>query len=211
MGKNIKMNTIKINIKDVVRKNLISESNKVNYLNESFKKIKDYKGDVLIEKYIETSVSLLNEGYEFEEIENYLNEIDNPLNALGDKVDWGGMFKESLYSSAKEYAIKFFLNYLGVNQGISTTLAQFFADVTPIDLLRPFKNAEYCNTYLPKIMKGVLEVIVRYLGSEITGTDRNDYNWSGMASVGLGNMFGEAISESNISNTISVKLCKIIH
>lgn len=205
------MNTIKVNIKDIVRKNLISESNKTNFLNESFEKIKDYKGHVLVEKYIETSISLLNEGFEFEEIENYLNEIDNPLNALGDKVDWGGMFKESLYSSAKEYIIKFILNYIGVGPGISTTLSQFFADVTPMDLLRPFKNVEYCNTYLPKIMNGVLEVIVRYLGSKITGTDRNDYEWSGVGNVGLGNMFGEAIRESNMSKTISDKLCKVIH
>jgi len=205
------MNTIKLNIKEIVQNNLISEMNRRDYLNESFVKIKDFRGDKLINEYMKTSVTLMNEGFTFEEIETHINEIDNPLDKLDGKVDWGGMFKDSLYSSAKEYAIKWILNYIGVGPQISTSLAQFFAEVTPLDLLRPFKNEQYCTMYLPKIMNGALEVIVRYLGAKMTGTDRTNYEWSGLGSVGVGNLFGEAIKESKVGKAMSDKLCKVLH
>jgi hypothetical protein len=143
-----------------------------------------------------------------------LNEIENPLAGVTDKVDWSGMLKDSLYSSAKEYVIKWVLDYVGLSSklpGLSTSLAQFFADYSPLDLLKPFKNAQYCDQYLPDMIDGVLELSVRYLGGKITGTNRTNYEWKGAPSVAIGNLFGEAIKKSNISETISTQLCKMIH
>jgi hypothetical protein len=64
---------------------------------------------------------------------------------------------------------------------------------------------------MPNICDTVLEVLIRYLGSTATGVDRTEYGWKGLGSVGVGNLFGEAISESNIGESISNKLCKVIH
>lgn len=214
------MNTIKLEIKNIVKSNLQEKRNEKFY--ESFMKLKNIEdGNLLGEQFMQTSINLMREGYTIDDIENFLNEIENPIPGITDKVksaagdvNWSGMFKESMYSSAKEYVIKWMLDYIGLSKsapGLSTTLSQFFADVSPLDLIRPFKNEQYCNQYLPEVVDGILEVIVRYLGGKVTGTDRNNYEWGGAPSVAIGNAFGAAIKESNISETISTQLCKIIH
>ena len=204
------MNTIKLEIKNIVKSNL--EEKRKEKFNSSFQKLREIKDRSLLgEQFMQTSLNLMREGYEIDDIENYLNEIDNPLDGLKDKVDWSGMFKDSLYSTAKEYIIKWLLDYIGMGPGISTTLAQFFADYSPLDLLKPFKNEQYCNQYLPDMIDGILEVTVRYLGGKVTGTNRTNYEWGGAPSVAIGNLFGDAIKKSNISETISTQLCKVIH
>lgn len=205
------MNTIKVNIKEIVKTNLISEANRRNHIYNSFEKIKDLKNDELIKGYVETSIGLMNEGYTVDEIESSLEEIENPLDMLDGKVDWKGMFKDSLTSTAKEYIIKWLLNAVGMGPQWSTTLAQAFSSYSPLDMLKPFKNEQMCLQHMPGLSDMVLKVIVRYIGSEVTNTDRTDYNYSGAGGVLIGNMFGEAIEESNISESISNKLCKVIH
>lgn len=204
------MNTIKLEIKNIVKSNL--EEKRKEKFNSSFQKLREIKDRSLLgEQFMQTSLNLMREGYEIDDIENYLNEIDNPLDGLKDKVDWSGMFKDSLYSTAKEYIIKWLLDYIGFGPNTSTTLAQFFADYSPLDLLKPFKNEQYCNQYLPDMIDGILEVTVRYLGGKVTGTNRTNYEWGGAPSVAIGNLFGDAIKKSNISETISTQLCKVIH
>lgn len=206
------MNTIKVNIKEIVKNNLLSEANRKNHIYNSFEKIKDLKNDELIKGYVETSFGLMNEGYTVDEIESSLEEIENPLNMLDDKVDWKNMFKDSLTSSAKEYIIKWLLNTVGMGPQWSTTIAQVFSNkFTPLDMLKPFKNEGMCVQHMPNMVDSILEVIVRYIGSEVTNTDRADYNWSGTGNVMIGNIIGETIQQSNISETISNKLCKVIH
>ena len=214
------MNTIKLEIKNIVKSNLQEKRNEKFY--ESFMKLNKIEDKNLLgEQFMHTSINLMKEGYTIDDIENFLNEIENPLSGITDKikggaekVDWSGMMKDSLYSSAKEYIIKWMLDYVGVSKsapGLSTTLAQFFADVSPLDLIRPFKNEQYCNQYLPDVVDGILEVIVRYLGGKVTGTDRDNYEWGGAPSVAIGNAFGDAIKKSNVSETLSTQLCKIMH
>jgi hypothetical protein len=204
------MNTIKLEIKNIVKSNL--EEKRKEKFNSSFQKLREIKDKSLLgEQFMQTSLNLMREGYEIEDIESYLNEVDNPLDGLKDKVDWSGMFKDSLYSTAKEYIIKWLLDYIGFGPNISTTLAQFFADYSPLDLLKPFKNEQYCNQYLPDMIDGILEVTVRYLGGKVTGTNRTNYEWGGAPSVAIGNLFGSAIEKSNISQTMSTQLCKLIH
>ncbi len=214
------MNTIKLDIKNIVKSNLQEKRNERFY--ESFQKLNKLEDKSLLgEQFMQTSLNLMKEGYSIDDIENFLNEIENPLSGITDKikgstekVDWSGMMKDSLYSSAKEYVIKWVLDYVGLSSrlpGLSTTLSQFFADYSPLDLLKPFKNAQYCSQYLPDMIDGVLEVIVRYLGGKITGTNRTNYEWGGAPSVAIGNLFGDAIRKSNVSETISGQLCKMIH
>jgi hypothetical protein len=214
------MNTIKLDIKNIVKSNLQEKRDEKFY--ESFMKLHKLEDKSLLgEQFMQTSLNLMREGYTIDDIENFLNEIENPLSGITDKikgstekVDWSGMMKDSLYSSAREYIIKWILDYVGLSSrlpGLSTSLAQFFADRTPLELLKPFKNEQYCIQSLPGIIDGVLEVSVRYLGGKVTGTDRTNYEWSGAPSVAIGNLFGAAIEKSNISETISTQLCKMIH
>jgi hypothetical protein len=207
------MKTIKLDIKNIVKSNLQEKRNERFY--ESFQKLKNIEDkNMLGEQFMQTSLNLMKEGYDIDDIEMFLNEIENPLAGMTDKVDWSGMLKDSLYSSAREYIIKWILDYVGLSSklpGLSTSLAQFFADRTPLELLKPFKNEQYCIQSLPGIIDGLLEVSVRYLGGKVTGTDRTNYEWKGAPSVAIGNLFGAAIKESNISETISTQLCKMIH
>ena len=66
---------------------------------------------------------------------------------------------------------------------------------------------------MPKLIDGLLEVLIRYIASNQMNNDREDYgvNLKSAATTLGGNLLGEVIRESNISETISEKFCKIIH
>jgi hypothetical protein len=66
---------------------------------------------------------------------------------------------------------------------------------------------------MPKIIDGILEVLARYLVTKVTNSDRDDYGLN-LKSISLtfgGNMLGEAIRDSDLSEILSEKFCKIIH
>lgn len=214
------MNTIKLEIKNIVKSNLQEKRNERFY--EIFMELHKLEDKSLLgEQFMQTSINLMSEGYTADDIENFLNEIENPLSGITDKVkgdiknyDFGGAFKESLYTSAKEYAIKWVLDYVGISRtlpNLSTSLAQFFANVSVKDLLKPFKNEAYCIQYMPNILDGVLVVVARYLSGSVAGTDRNNYEWKGSPSVLAGNMLGQVIKDSKMAESLAKPLCKIIH
>ena len=139
-----------------------------NYFNE-LKDIRDesYRN----QRLLEISIKLINEGYD-------INEID--IKSQLDKVDWKSVLTNSTLSGVREYIIRYVIKEIfGANSDISTTAAQFLADYSPLDLLRPFKNHESCmsNNGMPKLIDAILEVIVRKLGSKISGIDSNDYSY----------------------------------
>lgn len=167
-------------------------------------------------KYISTMTKLVNEGYSPEEITKYLNEeFKMPTDFEGLKnLDWKGLMGDTLLSGAKEYIINFVLTEVfGVSRGIAATASQVFADYSPLDLLKPFKDATACTSHMPRLIDALLEALTRYVASDITGVDRTNYglNVQGVATTSAGNLFGEVIRDSNISETISGKLCQIIH
>jgi hypothetical protein len=207
------METIKVNIKNVVKKNL--NEARINHIHESFKSLKNEKdGAKLFRNYIQISNQLLDEGYEYKEIKHYLNEFENPLNPSNWGLDTkkvGQGIENSVWSEAKEFLIKWICNAFGFNPTFSTILAQTFADLDPRDMIRPFKDMSSCTSSAPKLVDAILEVVVRQIGGSVTGTNSNNYGWSGVGSGLIGNMFGEAIRESNIGETIAGKFCKAIH
>jgi hypothetical protein len=66
---------------------------------------------------------------------------------------------------------------------------------------------------MPKLVNSLLEALIRYLASEATGTDRNNYgfNVQGIATSTSGNLFGEVLRSTNVGNAISDKICQMIH
>jgi len=190
------MKKIKINIDEIVSKKLNMTREK--RLQEAFIPLSDIKEkDQFLKKYIIVASNLIEEGYT-------LDEIENPLNKLN--VDWGGMFKESLWSEAKEYAIKWLLEAFGVREDIAKQLGIVLADMNPLDIIRIFKNPQMCQTHMPHISDAIVEALVRYYGGKSinAGTDN-------AATSLVGNIVGESIKKSNIGETISNITCKIIH
>jgi hypothetical protein len=196
------MQKIKLIVSDKLKQERIKK------LNESLSQLELIRNEkMLIEKFLVVSGQLLNEGYTIQEIES--SDVYNQLN----KVDWGGAVSNTLMTSAKEYAIKFIVqNVLGANPTFSRIFAQFMANVNPVDLLKPFKDEQSCIQHFPAIVDGIIIVIFRSVMANELNVDSNSYkNLKDGLNVIAGNMLGEAIKNSNISETVSNSFCKMIH
>jgi hypothetical protein len=204
------MDNIKVNIKNVVKRNL-TEKRKSN-ITESFSKLNDINNkEQRVLQTLMISGRLLDEGYSQEEIIQYLNELD-VKGGIDDIISGASTyFKGAVWSEAKEYLIKWICDAFGFNQTFSTILAQGLADLDPRDLIRPFKDMPTCLTSSPHVMDSILEVVVRQLGGKVTGVNSNNYEWSGVGSNLIGNMFGDAIRKSNLGETLGGMFCKAIH
>jgi hypothetical protein len=205
-----------MDLKTKIKETLLEERKRK--LEESFSALQDIRDtDFLAVNYISITTRLLDEGYSPNEIISHLNEVDLNIPTSGEdlkKLDWKGIMGDTMISGLKEYAIQYVLsNVFGANKGLSITAAQIFADYNPLDLLKPFKNAEMCNSYMPKLVNSLLEALIRYLASEATGTDRGNYdlNVQGIATSASGNLFGEVLRSTNVANVISDKVCQMIH
>lgn len=170
------MKNIQLDIKNVVSKNLNMRRDEV--LAEHFNNIQYSSTDELIRKHVEKTIELLNEGYELHELDGYIKKTDDMVKSLVEDVDYGGMFKESMYSMAKEFAIKVILEFIGVGKSTSTYLAQGLADLNYKDVLYPWKNKEYCVKHLPNLLDSIFEVLVRKFGhdmlSKVSGSGKID-------------------------------------
>jgi hypothetical protein len=128
-------------------------------------------------------------------------------------VDWKGAISDGILTSAKEYIIKYVLQeVLGANPTFSRMFAQFMANVNPLDLLKPFKDQQSCIQSFPQISDGILIVMFRSIAGAEIGVDSNSYSSvkDGL-NVIAGNMMGQVIKESNISEKVSDMFCKAIH
>ncbi len=199
-------------IKNIVSNVLLEERKK--RLDEAYVELDDIRdGDYLIERYLHITTDLVNEGYDIDEIEI----PDSVKNLVPDSIknsDIKGALTDAAATSAKEYIIRFVLKEIfGAGPGFSTFAAQLFADWNPLDLLRIFKNLEECNKAFPALSDRLITMLVRYIASNEVGGDRNDYSigFKGIGSTYLGNLFGEVVKESNISEQVADKFCKFIH
>lgn len=194
-------------IRVIIKSNLLEERKRK--LNESLSSLSGITDkNTLLEKYLITTSNLMNDGYTIEEIE--ASDIYNKMNS----VDWKGVLGDSILTTAKEYIIKYVMQeVLGANATFSRMFAQFMANVNPLDLLRPFKDEQSCIQSFPQIADGILIVMFRSIAGGEIGVDSNSYQLGlkdGL-SVMAGNMVGQAIKESNISEKVSDIFCKAIH
>ncbi len=168
------MSDINLNIKNVVYKNLVNKRNEI--LSESFVIDENIGYDEMIRKHAIIAVKLINEGYTINEIANYIDKANSSIQDLTNTdFDYGEVFKDSMKSMAKEFAIKFILEYFGFNPTLSTYLAQGLSDLSFKDIILPFKDRQNCINHLPNVLDSILEVIVRQAGHKLTGaiTGRN--------------------------------------
>jgi len=205
------MKKVNIDIKNVVLKNL-NETRELKLIN-SYYKIKDKKGQELVESFMNTSIKLMNDGYTLDEINLILFEqanTENISNALKN-VDWIGGLTSTLKSSLKEMVIYSILTALGFKKDNAMLISSFMKDMTPLDLLRPFKDKSHCIQYGPKVIDALLEAIARWGGRKITGSPTEHESWKDIFSMIVGNTVGTIIEKSDTSETIAKKLCPIIH
>jgi len=200
-------------LREHIKETLLEERKRK--LSESFIEVTDIKdSDFASKKITEITISLINEGYSLKEIEDSFNllEDDNPWDMS--KLDFTKMFKSSMLSGAKEYIINFVLTEVfGANKDFAATAAVVFADYNPIDLLKIFKDEQSCNPSMRDLLDSLIEAVVRYIGGNIAGVDRTNYglNITGISTTAVGNIFGQAIRESNVGEVASSKFCKLIH
>jgi hypothetical protein len=193
-------------IKVIIKSNLLEERKRK--LNESLIKLEGIKNkETLVEQFLITTSNLISEGYTIQEIE--ASDIYNKMNS----VDWKGAISDGILTSAKEYIIKYVLQeVLGANPTFSRMFAQFMANVNPLDLLKPFKDQQSCIQSFPQISDGIIIVMFRSIAGAEIGVDSNSYSSvkDGL-NVIAGNMMGQVIKESNISEKVSDMFCKAIH
>lgn len=193
-------------IKVIVSKTLIEERSKK--LNDSLLVLENIEDqNKLIENFLVISSKLIEEGYTLQEIES--SDIYKQLN----NVNWSGVLGDSILNTAKEFIIKFVLQeVLGANATFSRMFAQFMANVNPIDLLKPFKDEANCVQHFPQIVDGILIVMFRSIAAGEFGVDSNSYSIvKGGLSAIAGNMLGQVIKESDISEKVSGMFCKTVH
>jgi hypothetical protein len=193
-------------LKTKIKETLLEERKRK--LEEAFSEIEDIRDDSFkVERIFSISSKLLEEGYTIEEID-----VKGEL----EKLDWKSVMGDAALNTAKEYIIRFILvEVFGAGQGFSTSAAQFFANYNPLNLLKPFKSMETCMSSegMPALIDGLLTVMLRYIAAGEIGADRNDYSIGIKSGVSAyaGNMLGQVIKESNISETLADKVCKFIH
>ena len=197
-------------LRKYIKETLIEERERKLY--SSYDELNDIRDkEYFLERYFSITATLLNEGYSIEEVESAMNEVENPVS----NYDFGSNLLSSGGSQLKEYAINILLTFIfgGKNQGLISTISVVFADYDIRDILKPFKDEPNCMSHMPKMVDSVLEALSRYIAGSAMGVDRNNYglNLGGITSSFAGNMFGEVIRDSNMGETISNKLCKLIH
>lgn len=192
-----------MDLKTQIKQTLLEE--RQNKLKESFVELSDINDKVyLVERSLTISHTLLEEGFSVDEIKKELSEYD--MSGF-DKINWKDFALNSSLSMFKEYIIEYILKELfGTNKEFAHEAAVVFSNLSPTDLLKPFKDEASCSESMPKITKALLVALGRHLAGNITGTGE-----STLATRGAGNLFGQAIMQSNVGESLSVNFCKMIH
>jgi hypothetical protein len=192
-----------MDLKTQIKQTLLEE--RQNKLKESFVELLDIDDKVyLVERSLTISHTLLEDGFSVDEIKKELSEYD--MSGF-DKINWKDFALNSSLSMFKEYIIEYILKELfGTNKEFAHEVAVVFSNLSPTDLLKPFKDEASCSESMPKITKALLVALGRHLAGNIKGTGE-----STLATRGAGNLFGQAIMQSNVGESLSVNFCKMIH
>ena len=193
-----------MDLKIKIKQTLLEE--RQNKLKESFVELSDIDDkNYLVERSLTISYTLLEDGYSLDEIDKELSEVYD-VNDWG-KIDWKEMILGGSLSMAKEYIIEYILKELfGTNKEFAHEAAVVFSNLSPTDLLTPFKDEASCSESMPKITKALLVALGRHLAGNVTGVGEGN-----LATKGAGNLFGQVIMQSNVGESLSVNFCKIIH
>lgn len=215
------MNKIKL----IIKEELLSESKR--YILESFKSISN--GDdinIVLESFLNVKNKLISEGYNNNEIDTVLEQNDFLSNIAGNleqgitggisnlynKTNVGKTLTDAGLNMVKDQIVFYLLTTLGVNKKLASLFMPLFGELDPKILLQPFKSEQACVTYSPQISDKIMKGVIYYMqsGEQGLGTLGEAVAWDNVAKVGVTNVLGELITQSNIGELISSKLCKTI-
>jgi hypothetical protein len=207
----VEKNKLMNQIKSIISNTLIEK--RKNRLIEVYSELEDIRdGNYLIERYVTITNQLINEeGYDLDEIEI----PDSVKKMIPDvSTDIKTALSDTLMISAKEYIFRFIASKIfGAGPSTATIVAQLFADWNPLDLLKIFKNESECIQKFPALSDRLITMVVRNVVGGELGANSNDYKLGlgQVTGVLTGNLFGEVIKETNVSEILADKFCKAIH
>ena len=169
---------------------------------------------------------LISEGYNNNEIDTVLEQsefLSNIASNLGqgitgaasnlyNKTNVGKTLTDAGLNMVKDQIVYYLLTTLGVNKKFASFLMPLLGELDPRILLQPFKSEQACMTYSPQISDKIMKGVIYYMqsGDQGLGTLGEAVEWGNVAKVGVTNVIGELITQSNIGELISSKLCKTI-
>lgn len=196
-----------------------------NHIVDSFLPLLDTNNDSLLNEFAEITNKLITEGYTPLEIDSIFeqNFVNNAVQGVKDAAQRGGytdMGKDMLKSpnigksilggitsSLKESIIRAILGYLGIKGTFATDAIVFFNDYDIRDILKPFKSSNDCTTYGPKMIDGIIEVMLRHIIDKDSDVQTNPISRDSIK-IGVRNIIGDSIRQSNLGEIISDKFCK---
>ncbi len=203
------MDKIKLILKEELKKE------RDNYLIESFIPLSEITDkDLFVEKLLETTIMLLNDGYAPEEINLIVEQEAQKSNGIwGGLKDPSGKFNlwNALFTGGgnmlKEQIIKEILSIIGIDQKWSQNLGIFFSQVSVTDLLRLFKSPNHCSDSVGSLARALLSIVVN---NNQFGGQQQEVLGKGFMKVATRNLIMGAIEESNIDDIIGNKICEKI-
>jgi hypothetical protein len=202
------MNSINVNIDNIVRKNI--REVRLNEIHKKYGSIIYKTKDELIEQSVIMYIDLLVEGYTIKEIDNYfdknivLNEIEIPYqDSIKDAVkdfDFKKTVTTAFKSQIKEIAINWVLTSLFGTNEFTYALSKILGDLDFKTLLLPFKDLQNCEQHLPTTLDAILEYLASVLIDKVSGKKVDTaFDW-------FTNLFFKGKPEKESGNKIFGKL-----
>jgi len=204
------MSKISLDIKNIIHVNLL-ESRK-DKIQMYYKKLNNMQGKEYIHEYIKINNRLINEGYTMDEINEVTIDPKLSLDKLKN-MDLSQIATSSFMDTIKEMCVYWILTIIfpKMDKSLAKNISRFWTNVGLLDILRPFKNKDYCLKYGPNLLDGLLEVMIRYSAEKITGVNSENQSWFDIGNVFLGNLAGTIVKETDTSEMLSKKICPLIH
>jgi hypothetical protein len=191
---------------------LKDESNK--YLTESIESLSVITDkDLLKERYIETAIQLIDEGYSLDDIMLVTEQNETLSTNLGDGTPgtfniWNTIFGGGK-SAIKEQILRFiFVDILGMSEGTGQGFAIFFKNVNPLNIIKLFRGKDHCIEVIPTISEALVEVVINQ--TQFGGESQQMTTLGGIGKVGIRNIVAEAIRNSDLGEKLGAKLCAYI-
>lgn len=202
------MNSIKVNIDNIVKKNI--REVRINEIHKKYNSLKYKTKDELIEQSVILYINLLIEGYTVKEIDNYfdksiqLNEFEIPYqDKMKDAVkdfDFKKTITDSLKSEIREIAANWILTSLFGTNEFTYALSKIISDLDFKTLLLPFKDLQNCEKHLPTTLDAILEYLASVLVDKVSGQKVDTaFDW-------FTNLFFKGKPENESGNKIFGKL-----
>jgi len=207
------MTKIKVSLKEEVRKELLRE--RENYLFKSLLPLAEIEDpDLISDKFGETAISLLNEGYTPDEISQTIELHEDFWGNLKDK-DGNFQFFNSIMGGLKSefwetILVWLFSKVLGMGQATSQDLAVVLSEYNPLRILKLFKGYSACVEEVGGEKGLGMALVEMFINkSQFQGQERQPLG-KDFFKITIRNVAAEAVRESDLDKKLAGKICGYI-